>query len=366
MLAAACSSGDGSAPGVTFTGFHPIAPGIELGRGHAQFAFGATDRARPQDLTVVRIDLTAPGLRFETAPAGGPDNPPRPGHQVVTTGTSVTGALRAHPELALAVNANFFWPCCQPGDQPGDQAGPIGMSLFGLSIDDGTLVSDPRATQQKPAGDGCAAVDQPAVPTASSTGSTALVIDRANHPSIVAASAADPPVDPAGVQAAVAGGPQPLVAPDTACGTGYQYPPLGHVPGPATLLAGGRTAATPSADPPEAVAGRTFVGLSADRRSLYLATIDGSETSGAAFYDEASWLLIVGAGDGLNLDGGGSSTMAVNDAHLQAGADLASPPCPGQGVRLLDDPHGYVVNGQAPACTERLVGNFLGVVVEPG
>jgi hypothetical protein len=334
---------------------------LDLARGHARDAFGLDGAvARPQDLTVLRVDVTTPGLRFTTAPPGGPDAPPRPGHQVVSTGTSVSGALRSRPELAAAINANFFWPCCEPGSHTG-----VGMSLFGLAIDDGQVVSDPRAPQEKPTDTCATGVPTPAVPAADSTGATALLIDRANRPALVPASADDAPIDPAGVQAAVAGGPQPLVAPATRCGQGDQYPPLGHVPGPPQLLAAGRTTATPSADPPEVVAGRTFVGVSGDRRYLYLATIDGSESSGAAFFDEASWLLIMGASDGLNLDGGGSSTMAVDEAHLDAGADLGDPPCAGSGVRLLNDPHGVAVGDAVPACSERLVGDYLGVVV-PG
>jgi hypothetical protein len=357
----AATTGSTLPNGVRFDGFHPLAPGIELGRGHGDDAFGLSDGAspvvRPQDLTVVRIDLGTPGLRFTTAVAGGPDTPARPGHQVNTTGTSVTDALRQRPELTLAVNANFFWPCCQPGNA----GSAVGMTVFGLAIDDGTMVSDPRAIQHK-TNDQCTAADEPAVPTRDSTGSTALVIDRVERASIVDVSAAAAPIDPAGVQAAVAGGPQPLVAASSSCGEGDQYPPLPHVPGPARLLVGGHTDATPSPNPPEVVAGRTFVGISGDRHYLYLAVIDGSEKSGAAFFDEASWLSLVGAADGLNLDGGGSSTMAVNESHLTPGADLADPPCPGTGVRLLDDPHGYVVDGRAPACAERLVGNYLGVV----
>jgi hypothetical protein len=354
LVTGACGSAGGGGA-ARLSAFTPLAMGIELARGHTDVAFGLDGVTRPQELTAVRVDRSVAGA-FATAPAGGPDDPARPGHQTVTTGTTVTDALRANPRVAVAINANFFWPCCQ---RPG--AEPVGMSLFGLAIDHGAMVSDPRATQQKP-DDRCAPVDTSAVPDGTSTGSTALVIGKGRPPYFAPASAVDPPIDPSAVDVAIAGGPQPVVASATACGPGDQYPPLAHVPGPPLLLSDGTISAAASADPPEQVAGRTFVGLSADRRYLFLATIDGSETSGAAFYDEASWLQLLGAADGLNLDGGGSSTMAVDEADLSPGADLQSPRCTGSGVRLLNDPHGVVVDGAVPACTERLVGNWLGVI----
>jgi hypothetical protein len=146
------------------------------------------------------------------------------------------------------------------------------------------------------------------------------------------------------------------------------------VPGPARLLLGGRNQAVASEHPAESVAGRTFAGLSADGRSLVLATIDGGELSGAAFYDEAAWLQLVGASDGLNLDGGGSSTMALRTPGVSPAA-LASaleplpdaercPPAAGDPVALLDVPRGYALEGETsvPPCRERLIGAYLGVV----
>ena len=56
---------------------------------------------------------------------------------------------------------------------------------------------------------------------------------------------------------------------------------------------------------------RTAVGLSADRRTLFVAVVDGRATGRIGMTcDELSALLAeMGADDGLNLDGGGSSTM---------------------------------------------------------
>jgi hypothetical protein len=57
---------------------------------------------------------------------------------------------------------------------------------------------------------------------------------------------------------------------------------------------------------------RTALGLSQDRRYLFLMTIDGRQTGwsdGADFHDTGEWLERFGATDGINVDGGGSTTM---------------------------------------------------------
>ncbi|HEU5055866.1 MAG TPA: phosphodiester glycosidase family protein [Kofleriaceae bacterium] len=81
---------------------------------------------------------------------------------------------------------------------------------------------------------------------------------------------------------------------------------------------------------------RTAVGLSADRRTLIVAVVDGRATSRIGMTcDELSALLReMGADDGMNLDGGGSSTMWL------AGAGVVNVPSDG---------------------SQRTVGNHLGV-----
>ena len=64
----------------------------------------------------------------------------------------------------------------------------------------------------------------------------------------------------------------------------------------------------------KAVHPRTAVGYSADQRYLYLIAIDGRQKEysvGATYEDVGRALKLCGAWDGLNLDGGGSTTMAV-------------------------------------------------------
>jgi hypothetical protein len=62
---------------------------------------------------------------------------------------------------------------------------------------------------------------------------------------------------------------------------------------------------------------RTVFGVSADRKYLFLVTIDGRQpgySDGASYYDCARWLQLLGASDGINVDGGGSTTMVVADS----------------------------------------------------
>ena len=58
---------------------------------------------------------------------------------------------------------------------------------------------------------------------------------------------------------------------------------------------------------------RSAVGLSQDGRYFYLMVIDGRQTGwsdGATLYETGQWLQRLGAWNGLNLDGGGSTAMA--------------------------------------------------------
>lgn len=88
---------------------------------------------------------------------------------------------------------------------------------------------------------------------------------------------------------------------------------------------------------------RSAVGYSANGRYLYLMVIDGRRTGwsdGATLYETGQWLLRLGAWNGLNLDGGGSTALA----KLQSG-----------GAVLLNRPSGGV---------QRVNGNHLGVYAQ--
>ncbi|HEX5222149.1 MAG TPA: phosphodiester glycosidase family protein [Verrucomicrobiae bacterium] len=81
---------------------------------------------------------------------------------------------------------------------------------------------------------------------------------------------------------------------------------------------------------------RTAIGLSQDRRYLFLLVIDGRQGSldysvGAYDWQTAEWLKLAGASDGSNMDGGGSSCLVMRDTTgfpitlNQDSASLTSP-----------------------------------------
>jgi hypothetical protein len=77
----------------------------------------------------------------------------------------------------------------------------------------------------------------------------------------------------------------------------------------------------------DALRARTAIGLSRDRKTLILFTVDERGGSGGMAVGEVAEMLIgEGAWDALNLDGGGSTTLAVED--------------PERGPRIVNTPAG--------------------------
>lgn len=63
---------------------------------------------------------------------------------------------------------------------------------------------------------------------------------------------------------------------------------------------------------------RTAAGISQDGRTLYLMVIDGRQpgySEGATTAQVGAWLKALGSWDGINLDGGGTSTLVLEDRH---------------------------------------------------
>ncbi len=215
-----------------------------------EFAEGRADEAEPrlQQVHAVRIDLRAPGIEFLSTPANG-DAPQE------TTSETPREFLERH-SLQVAINANFFSPCCLPGDK----------DLTGLAISRGELVSRP---------------------VASGVGSKVLVLTRENEAAILET---DGDFAPQRYWTAVAGSDLVLV-------DGKK---------PEFVSSPFRTGLHP----------RTAVGLSVDKRYLILLVIDGRQpgfSDGATLEGVADWLLRFGAHSGLNLDGGGSTALVWND-----------------------------------------------------
>ena len=68
---------------------------------------------------------------------------------------------------------------------------------------------------------------------------------------------------------------------------------------------------------------RTFVGFNKDTSKIFLCTVDGRQAAsiGMTFDEMAGFLLSIGASDAFNFDGGGSTTMVVRNAIVNAPSD---------------------------------------------
>ncbi len=76
----------------------------------------------------------------------------------------------------------------------------------------------------------------------------------------------------------------------------------------------------PKSVPPDRLGPRTAIGLASDPPRLYLVVIDGRQpgySMGATLYELADLFVELGAHTALNLDGGGSTTLVVDDEGPQ-------------------------------------------------
>ncbi len=115
---------------------------------------------------------------------------------------------------------------------------------------------------------------------------------------------------------------------------------------------------------------RTGFGISADQRYVYLMAIDGRRYSsqGSSIGEVGQWLKFFGAWSGINMDGGGSTTLARWNTSTQS-AQLLNVP---NSINIFDpsSPEGsqfaeqtFFQNGLLP--NERSLGNSLGIYYEP-
>ena len=209
------------------------------------------DLARLQVVSALRVDLSDPDIRFLTTPR---ISGYQEGQREIAAYT-VSDFLRNNA-LQAVINANFF--------SEGQYYLPAGtpMDVFGLQISQGVVVSPQENTAQK----------------------AALMFDSNNVPTVVHTNW--PARSTEGVYTAVGG----------------NYP---------LLVAGRNVGRKLDVDP------RTVAGISEDRRYLYLVAIDGRQpgySNGANDYESAHWLQLLGAYDGINLDGGGSTTLVLEDS----------------------------------------------------
>jgi hypothetical protein len=241
---------------------------------------------RPENMHIVEIDLNAPGIGFELTPPGGPLETVRQ--------TTLTYLNQEHAQLAI--NAHFFLPF--------PSADPNAM-LIGLAASNGNVYS---------------AFESPVQSYAIVTNAPALNIDPSNHASIVH----DDPGQADGMHVlesatlwnTVAGSAQ-IVTNGIKTVPVYKDPT--HPDG--LLTPGGPANYSNSNSWYELTNARTVIGLSQDNRTLFLFSVDNAGGSRGMTLSEIADLLVnqYGVYNALNLDGGGSTTLAMEDPATQTG-----------------------------------------------
>ncbi|MEL7039510.1 MAG: phosphodiester glycosidase family protein [Cyanobacteria bacterium J06592_8] len=229
--------------------WEPIFEGID-------YATGFTDDPVPQSANSFRIDLLNPEIQFFSTPSNGDIE--------LETIAQTTSQFLEEFDLQVAVNANFFAPCCEADSEPKD--------LINLAISNGEIVSP---------SDGLESGNIQEIPDS-------ILITEDNQAEI---TSTNPDDDFSNIFTAVSAGPRLVVDGEIV---------IDEVPRDAFY----------DLNP------RTTVGLSEDEQYLYLVTIDGRQpgvSEGATLFQTGEWLVRFGAYQGLNLDGGGSTTMVRED-----------------------------------------------------
>lgn len=235
---------------------------------------------------VFRVDLKDPDIRLLTTPRIVDFNP-----GVRETAGMTTSRFLQTNQCQIAVNGGFF----EPGQYYLPENTP--MTVRGLAISGGEVVS-PQNTRVNAA---------------------SILFDAKNLGQVVHTNW--PAISTAGFETAISG--------DSALV--YQGANVGRLTGDFN------------------VAPRTAIGLSQDRRFLYIVTIDGRQpgySDGTSDTETAAWMLHWGCYDAVNLDGGGSTTMVMEDST-------------GKPKRL------NIPSSVADSGRERTVGSHFGVFAKP-
>lgn len=236
-------------------------PSIVIGPWHALFqgideSVGSINGVGNHSVaTILRVDLSAPGISFFTTPRAG----------TIDTISENSSQFIEKYKLQAAINANFFGPCCSP--LPKDE------TVIGLAISNGVLVSTPVNINRLQA---------------------SLLIDKQNHASIKLTSA---DMDFSHVQNAVTG--SAIIVQN---GANTHIENLKETDGAARNP---RTAVGLSKD------GRTLYMLAVDGRQA-------GYSDGTTLVETADFMVAAGAYTAINLDGGGSTEMSIADIHSKA------------------------------------------------
>jgi hypothetical protein len=225
-------------------------------------ALVTTSSPRTLRMHCLKIDTTTPGLRFYASPQSG--------SLETTTQTTRQFITEAHADgmqLVAAINANT-WSTYVSGDWNASKAAEV----TGLAIAEGSLVSPGHGTP-------------------------AFLADKTGTVWIAPNSFAGGE-DPDDLQTAVEGAWHLFV-----------------------LQAGNTVAGDTGLNP------RTGIGVSQDGRYVYFLTVDGRQpaSDGVTTQELGAFLKWFGAWDGINMDGGGSTTMAWWNESTSASELLNNP-----------------------------------------
>jgi exopolysaccharide biosynthesis protein len=242
---------------------------------------------RTEHIHIAEINLTAPGIHFELTPPGGTLESVRQ--------TTVSFLNQEHAQLAI--NGHFFLPF---------PSSDINAMLIGLAVSNGNVYSSFEAPVQS---------------YALVTNAPALNIDSSNHPGIVHddTTFADGKhvIENVVLWTALAGSAQIITNGVVSIPT---YLDATHPDG--LLTPGGPGSYSNSNSWYNLINARTVIGLSQDSQTLFLFTVDSAGGSRGMTVAEVANLLLneYGVYNALNLDGGGSTTMALQNPVTGVGS----------------------------------------------
>jgi hypothetical protein len=235
---------------------------------------------RPAHIHVIQIDLTAPGIRFELSPPGGTREVAR----------QTTLAFLEAEHAQIAINAHFFLPF---------PSADADAWVIGLAASNGRVYS---------------AFEHPDQNYALVADAPAINIDAGNHASIVHRDSSNADgthvVEPVTLWTTLAG------SAEIVTGGIVTIPAYRDDQHPSGVLSpGGPRNYTNDNSWYDVVTARSAIGLSRDRRTLTLFTVDARGGSEGLRVGEVAALLAkdYGVWDALNLDGGGSTSLAMAD-----------------------------------------------------
>ncbi|MHB0998091.1 MAG: phosphodiester glycosidase family protein [Armatimonadota bacterium] len=242
-------------------------------------------------INCMRIDTKTKGLKFYTTPKCASWEANKSETLRKSTRNFIRESQLSDKKIVAAINADFFSPWPVPWNQE------TMTNLLGLSVSDGSVVSPGN--------------DRPS-----------FIITKDNKLKMAVTNA---DFDTSDIQTAVSGSVFILVDGNLISGSPDLHP-------------------------------RTAIGIDKDGRYVFFMTIDGRQprSSGATEQEVGTWLKYFGANNGINMDGGGSATMAWWNPKKRS-ADKAE---------LLNLPVGKGSSSDN-SVTERFNGNNIGIYYIP-